>query len=248
MFERSLQTYYKLVANHLPAVAAKPMSAAVNPLEEMALSMPVSLAAEPFFSHNISERAMEVYLAAQMADAWGSWLENAAGENPTFDAEASSSEIKAASRLYRELSSNFKKLYSDLPAEDRDLSAQLSRVLANVAQTTGWSEEIMGSLDIYFKQVMNTVIGKQDNLTMTEFLQAYDVLAVASELGGRYLNRMEAGSSSLPHFLLMESVQRVKNSLVYGVVPANNSARVQRLTLWYEALVSPSRVVSQSAN
>lgn len=248
LFERSLRTYYKSVANHLPAVAAKPMNTSVNTLEELAHSLPVSLKAEPFFTRNISDRALEAYLSAQMADAWGNWLENASGEHPTFEAEVSSSEIKVAKRLYRELSSNFKKLYDALPAEDKDLSAQLSRVLADVAQTTGWNKEIMDSLEVYFKQVMKTFIGKQDNLTMTEFLLAYDSLAVAGEIGGRYRNRMKEGASSMPHFLLVESVQRVKNHLVYGVVPANNSARVRRLTLWYEVLVSPSRVVSQSAD
>ena len=94
----------------------------------------------------------------------------------------------------------------------------------------------------------NFVLNKQGNLTMTEFLQAYDVLAVASEVGGRYLHRMEGGASSLPLFLLIESVQRVKNNLAYGMVPSKNSARAQRLTRWYEAILSPSRVVSQSAN
>ncbi len=235
MLERSLKTYYKSVSRHLPDVSAKPMNAAVNTLEELSLSLPSSLKADPFFSRNISDGAMEAYLSAQMADAWGNWLENAAGEHPTFEAEVSSSEIKAAKQVYRELSANFKKLYDALPAEDKDLSAQLSRVLADVAKTTGWNEEVMGSLDVYFKQV-------------TAFLQAYDVLAVASEVGGRYLHRMETGASSMPHFLLIESVQRVKNNLAYGMVPSKNSARAQRLTRWYEAILTPSRVVPQSAN
>ncbi|MDO5764612.1 MAG: hypothetical protein Q4P84_02775 [Elusimicrobiales bacterium] len=248
LFERSLRTYYKSVARQLPDISAKPMNSAINTLEEMALSLPISLKAEPFFSRNISDRALEAYLAGQMADAWGNWLENAAGEHPTFEAEVSSSEIKAAKRVYRELSSNFKKLYDALPAEDKDLSAQLSRILADVAQTTGWNEEVMGSLEVYFKQVMKTFLNKKGDLTMTEFLQAYDVLAVASEVGGRYLHRMEGGASSMPHFLLMESVQRVKHNLAYGVVPSKNSARAQRLTRWYEAILSPSRVVPQSAN
>ncbi|MDD7578115.1 MAG: hypothetical protein PUK24_01015 [Elusimicrobia bacterium] len=248
MLERSLKTYYKSVSHHLPAISAKPMNAAINTLEELSLSLPASLKADPFFSRNISNGAMEAYLAAQMADAWGNWLANAAGEHPTFEAEVSSSEIKAAKQVYRELSSNFKKLYDALPAEDKDLSAQLSRVLTDVAQTTGWNEEVMGSLEVYFQQVMKTFLNKQGNLTMTEFLQAYDVLAVASEVGGRYLHRMEGGASSLPLFLLIESVQRVKNNLAYGMVPSKNSARAQRLTRWYEAILSPSRVVSQSAN
>lgn len=246
VFQHSLREYYKSVSRHLPDISVKPMDGAVNTLEEMALSLPVSLKAESYFSRNISDRALETYLAAQMADSWGNWLENVTGASPVMEAEVSSAEIKAAKQVYRELSSNFKKQYDALSAEEKDLSAQLSRVLSDVAQTTGWNQEVMGIWEVYFKQVMKYFISRQNSLTMTEFLQAYDVLSVAAEIGGRYRARLQNGASSMPHFLLMESVQRVKKSLVYGIVPAKNSARAQRLDRWYEALLSPSEVVTKS--
>ncbi len=236
--------YYKLGARHFSAVSVKPMYEAKNTLEDMVLSLPASLKAENVFVEKIPAilKPTEAYLSAMLADAWGNWLESGIGAQPPEDMAVSRADFKHAQALYADLLAEFDKQYAALPAEQKDLRAQLSRVMKHVQVQTGWNDEMISSLEQYFAGVMRPMIAKQKPLTAREFLQAYDVLAVAAEMGPRYHHRLAKGASSLPHFIITESIQRVKSNLLEGFMPAQGSARVQRLTRWYEGLFGQERL------
>jgi len=238
VLERSVRNYYKTVSLRFPELSVRPMNAAANTLEDMALSLPASIKTENVFIEQIPAilKPREAYLAALMADAWGNWLESGIASQPPAEMVPSRADLKHAQALSRDLSAHFDKLYAALPAEQKDLSAQLSRVMQSVQAQTGWDDETVAALEQYFAGVMRSMITKQDKLTACEFLQAYDVLAVAAELPARYRSRMAKGASSLPQFLMTESIQRVRRRLVEGFIPSYGSAREQRLKRWYEGL------------
>lgn len=243
VLERSVQNYYKAVSLRFPEVSVKPMDAASNTLEDMALSLPASIKMENVFIEQIPAivKPREAYLAALMADAWGNWLESGIASQPPAEMVPSRSEIKRARELYFDLSAHFDEVYAALPPEQKDLAAQLSRVMKSVQEQTGWDDETVASLEQYFTGVMRPMIKKQNKLTPLEFLQAYDVLTVASELSVRYQRRMAKGASVLPQFLLTESIQRVRRNLVEGFIPSYGSEREQRLKRWYEGLFGQER-------
>lgn len=232
MLERSLRTYYKFVSLNFPQVSVKPLDGASNSLEEMALALPATLKEENLFVQTIPNilRPTEAYFSAVMAESWSNLMDNGFGGTAYAERAVSSSEVKRAKNLQRALAANFKKVYDALPAEEKDLSAQLSRVMEYVGAQTGWNKEMLENLEAYFAGVMRPYLAKQKALTPREFLEAYDVLAVAAEMGRRYQRRMAAGMSCAPQFLMNESIQRVKRRIV------QSSAREQRLNRWYEGL------------
>lgn len=232
VLERSLRMYYKSVSLNFPQISVKPLDGAVNSLEEMALALPASLKEENLFVQTIPNilRPTEAYFSAVLAESWSNLLDNGFGGTAYAEKAVSPSEVKRAKKLQRELSGNFKKLYDALPAEEKDLSAQLSRVMDYVGTKTGWNKEMLEDLEAYFSGVMKPYIAKQNALTAREFLEAYDVLAVAAEVGARYQSRAARGMSVAPQFLINESVQRVKSRIV------QSTAREDRLNRWYEGL------------
>lgn len=240
MLKTAVTSYYKAVALRFPNVAVKSMNEAKNTMEDMVLSLPASLKTENVFIEKIPgiEKPTEVYLSAMFADSWGNWLESGIGLQPPAEMAASKADIKTAQALYKDLSENFTRQYAALPAEQKDFRAQLTRVMNSVQEQTGWSNEVIEGLEQYFLGVMRPFLAKQDNLSAVEFLQAYDVLAVAAELPVRNLHRLQKGAATSVEFLIPESIQRVRRELVEGFIPAKGSARDKRLQKWYEGLFS----------
>lgn len=233
VLERSLRTYYKSVSLNFPKLSVKPLNGATNSLEEMALALPATLTEENLFIQTIPNilRPTETYFAAVMADAWSNLLDNGFGGTPYAESTVSLGEVKRAKRLQRNLSVNFKALYDALPVEEKDLSAQLSRVMEYIGTQTGWNKDLLDNLEAYFAGIMKPYLAKQNALTPREFLEAYDILAVAAEMGVRYQRRLERGMSCAPQFLMNESIQRVKSRIV------QSPAREQRLSRWYEGML-----------
>lgn len=240
MLKTAVTSYYKTVALRFPDVAVKPMNEAKNTLEDLVLSLPASLKTENVFIEKIPaiEKPTEAYLSAMFADAWGNWLESGIGSQPPTEMAVSREDIKQAKALYKELSETFDRQYAALPAEQKDLRAQLSRVMIDVQEKTGWDDETMALMEDYFAGVMRPMISRQDKLTPLEFLQAYDVLAVAAEMGERYHHRVAKGAATLPEFVISESIQRVRRDLTEGFIPPKGTARSQRLEKWYRGLFS----------
>lgn len=248
VFERSVRSYHKTVSLHFPEVAAKPMGTAANTLEDLIMDLPLSLKEENVFIQTIPGiiRPTEAYMTAMFADAWSGWLESGLAPQPPAEMVVSRADIKRARAMQRDLSAKFDELYANLPAEQKDLNAQLKRVMEEVRVQTGWDDETIANLERYFAGVLKPMISHMDKLTAVEFLQAYDVLAVAGEMGERFLHRVEKGSSTFVPFLLNESINRVKSRLPERFAPAGGSARSQRLQKWYKNVYAPSPVPANS--
>lgn len=258
VLKNSVRSYYKTVALHFPEVSSKPLGSAVNTLEELAMDLPLSLKEGNVFVQTIPgiTPPTETYMAAMFADAWSGWLESGIVSAESVKGMASSAEngvkvppselvfaeadIKRAQQLQRALSAKFSELYNALPAEQRDWNAQLKKVLAEVRLQTGWNDSVMEELERYFTLLLRPMIERADKLTPVEFLQGYDVLAVAGELPGRYQHRLRKGSSTELTFILSESLGRVKNR-----VPGyfGSRARAWRLQKWSFNLYTPKRVL-----
>lgn len=241
------RSYHKSVAVHFPEVAVKPVSATANTLEDMAQTLPVSLKEENVFVQTIPNilRPTEAYVAAMFADSWATWLESGIPPMPPAEMAVPRADVKRARALQTELEENFAQMYAALPAEEKDLTAQLSRVMEYVRRQTGMPKEELAELDAYFSGVLRPMIHQQDKLTSLQFLQAYDVLAVAAELGDRYLNRVKKGSSTLLPFLLNESIHKVMSRLPERFSSPSGSARYKRLQKWYSVLYSTPTAVAE---
>lgn len=231
-------SYYKTVALRFPDVAVKPMNEAKNTMEDLLLSLPASLKPENVLIERIPniEKPTEAYLAALFADTWDNWLKSGIGLQPPAEMAVSKADMKTAQALQEDLSANFVRQYEALPQEQKDLRAQLSRVMGHVQAQTGWDDETLAVMEDYFMGVMRPMLNNQENLTALEFLQAYDVLTVVAEIGERYQRRVAKGAAALPEFVISESIQRVRRDLTEGFVPAEGSARSLRLQKWYNGL------------
>ncbi len=245
--QKSFRSYHKTVAVHFPEVAVKPVASAANTLEDMALTLPASLKEENVFVQTIPAilQPTEAYVAAMFADSWATWLESGIAPRPPAEMVVPRADVKRARALQQDLEANFAKIYAALPAEEKDLSAQLSRVIAYIRQETGMPEAQVVELEVYFSGVLRPMIARQENLTSLQFLQAYDVLAVAAELPGRYVNRVKKGSSTLLPFLLNESIRKVMSRLPERFAAPAGSARYQRLQKWYSALYSSPKPTAE---
>lgn len=237
-FKQSIQTYYKTVAHRLPDIAVKPMSTAGNVLEELALFFPTSLNPQNVLIENIPGivKPTETYLSALFADVWGNWLESVAAAEELGERTVSRSNVKKAQALQRDFAETFARQYAALPADQKDLRVQLSLVMKHVQQQTGWGELEIGELQHYFEGVMAPMIANQKKLTALEFLQAYDVMAVAAEMGPRYQKRVARGASSLPAFVVSESIQRIRQRLSDDAITSLATKRLERLKNWREGL------------
>lgn len=236
-------SYYKTVAYRFPEVTVKPMDGAKNTMEDLLLSLPASLKPENVFIERIPniEKPTEAYLSALFADTWDNWLKSGIGLQPPVEMAVSKADIKTAQALQEDLAANFARQYEAMPQEQKDLRAQLSRVMIHVQEQTGWDDEMLAVMEEYFTGVMRPMISNQDKLTALEFLQAYDVLAVVAEIGERYQRRVAQGVAPLPEFVISESIQRVRRNLTEGFVPAEGSARSLRLQKWYNGLFGQER-------
>ncbi len=237
-FKTATVSYYKIVAQRFPNVAVKPMAEAQNSMEDLILALPASLKPQNVLIERMNgiEKPTEVYLSALFADAWENWLASGIGSQPPAEMAVSKQDLKTAQALQRDLAEDFARKYADLPAEQKDLRTQLSLVCKQVQTQTGWSDQVRADMEEYFAGVMRPMIKKQNELTAVEFLQAYDVLAVAAEMGTVYEHRVAKGAAAFPLFLIHESIQRVRRDLMEGFIPARGSAREQRLQKWYEGL------------
>lgn len=232
--------YYKAVALRFPEVSVKPMNEAKNTMEDLLLALPASLKPENVFVERIPniEKPTEAYLSALFADAWDNWLQSGIGTQPPAEMTVSKADLKTAQALQEDLAADFARQYEALPQEQKDLRAQLSRVMSYVQEETGWSDETVSAMEEYFAGVMRPVLENQETPTPLEFLQAYDVLAVAAEMGQRYQHRVAKGAATLPEFVISESIQRVRRDLTEGFIPAKGTSRSQRLEKWYRGLFS----------
>lgn len=238
--KRVLYGYHLTAARHFPQVAVKPASEAANAVEELVLSLPVFLKRENILLSQIPDvrKPYGVYIQALMTDAWGNWLESrAAPDQAALSVPAvSRRDLKSARALHQEMTDRFNEMYAALPAEDKNLSAQLARVMRNLEKETDWDVQTVENLHHYFGDLLKRYIEKQDKLSPREFLRAYDVLAVAAMVSERFKVREQRGQSTAPVFLLNESLQRVSRSLHAGFPPASGSAREKFLQHWYQNL------------
>jgi hypothetical protein len=91
-------------------------------------------------------------------------------------------------------------MYAALPAEDKNLSAQFSRVMLNMEQATNWDVQTMDNLRHYFGNILKPYIEKQAGLTPRELLHAYDILAVANMMTERFKVRTQEAWPPRPYF------------------------------------------------
>lgn len=238
--KRVLYGYHLTAARHFPQVSAKPASEAANAVEELVLALPVFLKEENILLARIPDirKPYGVYIQAMMTDAWGNWLESRVAADGTVVSVPSVSrrDLKNARALHKEMTARFNEMYAALPAEDKNLSTQFARVMLNLEKVTDWDVQTVENLQRYFGALLKRYIEKQDKLSAREFLQAYDILAVASMMSERFKVRTQRGQSTAPVFLLNESLQRVSRSLDAGFPSASGSARENFLRRWYQNL------------
>lgn len=238
--KRVLYGYHLTAARHFPQLAAKPATEASNAVEELVLSLPVFVKEENILLSQIPgiRKPYGVYVQALMTDSWGNWLESrAAAEEAAEPVPAvSRRDVKSARALHKDMTARFNEMYAALPAADKNLSAQFSRVMLNLEKDTDWDVQTVENLQHYFGDILKPYIAKQDKLSPREFLQAYDILAVAAMMTERFKVRTQRGQSTALVFLLNESLQRVSRSVHAGFPPASGSARENFLRHWYQNL------------
>ncbi|WP_428078154.1 hypothetical protein [Candidatus Avelusimicrobium alvi] len=238
--KRMLYGYHLTAARHFPQLAAKPAAEASNAVEELVLSLPVFVKEENILISQIPgiRKPYDVYIQALMTDSWGNWLESrtAAADAAVPVPAVSRRDLKSARALHKDMTARFNEMYAALPAEDKNLSAQFSRVMLNMEQATNWDVQTMDNLRHYFGNILKPYIEKQAGLTPRELLHAYDILAVANMMTERFKVRTQRGLATAPIFLLNESLQRVSRLVHTGLPPASGSARENFLRRWYQNL------------
>lgn len=147
----------------------------------------------------------------------------------------SKADYKTWNAMRKDLLEQYNASYAALPAQWKDLNAQLGRVLEDVQHKTGWSAERMKETEIFFLKKLKPFIAKQNALTPIEFLQAYDVLAVASQLPAFYQESNGLRRSVWSYLPAMRARMHGGN-LVKGALAGNGFLRTEYLDRWFVQL------------
>lgn len=245
LIKRSFYRYHLTAARHFPETASAFALSYGGLFDDCVRHLPAEILPQSVMLSQISNihKPYTVYMQASLleaADIYSKFL-TVGKQSPAVTSAAGGKEIiskadyNAWRNMRKDLLEQYNASYAALPAEWKDLNGQLHRILKDVQDKTGWSAERINEAEAFFLKKLKPFIAKQNALAPVEFLQAYDVLAVAAQLPSFY-QESKGLRWSVWNYLPSVRTRMHGGNLVKGALAHNVFLRVEYLDRWFVQL------------